>query len=166
MTIDNGPMPEKIAFTINEAEHVSGLSRSHVYKLIAEGHLPRRKVGRRTLILREDLEAYLRSCPSVLPPAREGSEIHSKIPAERRAPYSADDVVVFSNHRHRVVECPDGIQWILQVRAGSRPGTARFDNVQYFRTREALLRALRALPVPPDEEAMAKLARLPHRLGA
>lgn len=54
----------KIALTISEAAKATGISRSHIHKLLTEGSLTRRKVGKRTLILREDLEAFLRSRPT------------------------------------------------------------------------------------------------------
>lgn len=54
----------RIALTISEAAKATGISRSHVYKLLSEGALTRRKIGKRTLILREDLEAFMRARPS------------------------------------------------------------------------------------------------------
>ncbi|WP_083923185.1 helix-turn-helix domain-containing protein [Ahrensia kielensis] len=49
------------ALTIAQACQTSGLSRSFIYKKFASGELPRLKAGKRVLILREDLEAYLLS---------------------------------------------------------------------------------------------------------
>lgn len=65
MNIDDDQRSElKIAYTINEAAHALSISRGHLYKLLSEGHLTRRKVGKRTLILRDELESFIRSCPS------------------------------------------------------------------------------------------------------
>jgi excisionase family DNA binding protein len=50
---------EKIAYTINEAVAVSGLGRTTIYELIKNRELPRVKVGARTLIRRQDLDAML-----------------------------------------------------------------------------------------------------------
>ncbi len=52
----------KLAFQINEAVSATGLGRSTIYDLIKEGKLCAVKAAGRRLILREDLEAYLRSC--------------------------------------------------------------------------------------------------------
>lgn len=52
---------EKIALRINDAVAISGLSRSTLYKLHANGKLRTRKVGGRRLILREDLLALLQA---------------------------------------------------------------------------------------------------------
>ncbi|MFN8721386.1 MAG: helix-turn-helix domain-containing protein [Rhodospirillales bacterium] len=52
-----------IAVTIAEASALSGLSRSTLYNLIAEGHLNPRKYGARTLILCDELDAFLRGLP-------------------------------------------------------------------------------------------------------
>lgn len=67
----------KIAFTIPEACEFSGLGRSSLYRLFEQGVLTPRKAGRRTLILREELEAYIRGLPTAT--AAEGR----RDPAER-----------------------------------------------------------------------------------
>jgi excisionase family DNA binding protein len=50
---------DRLAYTINEAAAASGLGRTTIYELIKRGELPRAKVGARTLIRRQDLEAML-----------------------------------------------------------------------------------------------------------
>ncbi|EDL47679.1 hypothetical protein ED21_22378 [Erythrobacter sp. SD-21] len=45
--------------SINEATAILGIGRSSVYRMTTEGTLETRKIGRRTLILRSDLEAIL-----------------------------------------------------------------------------------------------------------
>jgi excisionase family DNA binding protein len=52
---------EKLALRINDAVAISGLSRSTLYKLHADGKLRAVKVGGRRLILRADLEALLQA---------------------------------------------------------------------------------------------------------
>ncbi|KQO59240.1 hypothetical protein ASF24_13855 [Methylobacterium sp. Leaf86] len=53
--------PEKLAFTIQEAQHATGLGRSTLYVLIAEKKLRIIKVGSRTLIPADSLRGYLAS---------------------------------------------------------------------------------------------------------
>lgn len=53
-------MFEPIAYRIPDAVKVSGISRTTLYKMIAEKQLPVRKLRGITLILRSDLEALLR----------------------------------------------------------------------------------------------------------
>jgi excisionase family DNA binding protein len=52
------PLADKIALRIPEADHVYGLSRSTLYKLISDGKLRSVKAAGRRLILREDLESF------------------------------------------------------------------------------------------------------------
>lgn len=49
------------SYNIDEAAKVSGISRSALYKLIKAGTLPSGKFEGRRIILREDLEALIRS---------------------------------------------------------------------------------------------------------
>lgn len=54
----------KISVTVPEAVQMIGLGRSSIYKLFDEGKLIPRKSGKRTLILVEDLERYVKSLPT------------------------------------------------------------------------------------------------------
>lgn len=54
-----------IGFSVNDTVLASGLCRDMIYSAIRNGNLKARKVGRRTLILRADLEAYLFSLPQL-----------------------------------------------------------------------------------------------------
>ncbi|MBS3850204.1 helix-turn-helix domain-containing protein [Devosia sp. BSSL-BM10] len=56
------------SLTIMQAARYSGLSRSYFYKLFNAGLLPRLKAGKRVLILRADLDAYLESIKEVHKP--------------------------------------------------------------------------------------------------
>lgn len=56
-------LADPLAFSVADLPAVTGLGRSSIAKIIASGALPARKVGARTLILREDVEAFLRSLP-------------------------------------------------------------------------------------------------------
>jgi excisionase family DNA binding protein len=53
----------KLAVGIPEAAEMIGLGRSSLYALFRQGKLSPRKSGKRTLILIEDLESYLKSLP-------------------------------------------------------------------------------------------------------
>lgn len=55
---------DKLTFSVPEAVSVTGISRSLLYLEIAAGRLPARKLGRRTVILREDLQAFLKALPA------------------------------------------------------------------------------------------------------
>jgi excisionase family DNA binding protein len=55
----------QLGFSIKEAVFASGLGRDMIYAAIRDGQLKARKVGRRTLILRADLEAYLHDLPEL-----------------------------------------------------------------------------------------------------
>ncbi|WP_370647931.1 helix-turn-helix domain-containing protein [Phyllobacterium meliloti] len=53
----------KIAVTIPEAVAMSGIGRSSLYTLFKTGSLTPRKNGKRTLVLVEDLERYVKNLP-------------------------------------------------------------------------------------------------------
>lgn len=53
----------KLSYTIAEAVEVTGLSDDTLYRRHAAGEISMRKAGRRTLILREDLERLIESLP-------------------------------------------------------------------------------------------------------
>ena len=55
----------KLAYTIPEAGIVSGTGRTSIYEEIKAGRLRAVKRGRRTLILADDLRAWLNSLPRV-----------------------------------------------------------------------------------------------------
>ena len=52
---------EKMTLSIKEAAELTGLSVPYLYVLSAKGELPVLKVGTRCLILRNDLENWLKS---------------------------------------------------------------------------------------------------------
>jgi len=56
------PPPPKLAYSIEEAAEVTGLSRAFIYAEWQAGRGPRKaKVGKRTLILDESLRSWLKS---------------------------------------------------------------------------------------------------------
>ncbi len=56
---------KKLAFSVAEAAVHADVCRDIIYAAIREGRLCARKAGRRTLILRADLEAYLCNLPTL-----------------------------------------------------------------------------------------------------
>jgi excisionase family DNA binding protein len=57
-------MTQPSALSIIEAARTLGIGRSTIYSLISEGRLPIRKIGRRTLIFRSDIDAFIAALPS------------------------------------------------------------------------------------------------------
>ena len=53
----------KLAYTIQEAAEVTGLSRSLLYRVHKERKIAFHKAAGRTVILAEDLQAFLASLP-------------------------------------------------------------------------------------------------------
>lgn len=54
-----------IALSIDEAAQQANVCRDKVYEAIRRGELKARKAGRRTLILRADLESFLADLPKL-----------------------------------------------------------------------------------------------------
>lgn len=54
----------KIAVTIPEAVQMIGVGRSTLYGLMKDGKLTARKHGSRTLLLVDELDAFVRSLPT------------------------------------------------------------------------------------------------------
>jgi excisionase family DNA binding protein len=50
---------EKLAYSIDEVAEATGLSRSLIYDEMNAGHLQSVKVGRRRIITRQQLDAFL-----------------------------------------------------------------------------------------------------------
>lgn len=56
-----GPEAPPRALTVKKAVTYTGLSRSQIYRALKDKRLFRLKAGRRTLLLTEELDAYLLS---------------------------------------------------------------------------------------------------------
>lgn len=56
-----------VAYEVNEATQIGKCCRTNIYKAINAGQLVARKNGRKTIILRSDLEAWLTSLPTIKP---------------------------------------------------------------------------------------------------
>jgi excisionase family DNA binding protein len=50
---------ERLAYSVDEAAHITGLSRDLLYDQMRTGRLAYLKVGRRRIITRQHLEAFL-----------------------------------------------------------------------------------------------------------
>jgi excisionase family DNA binding protein len=59
------PASLRTAFSVPEVCQQVGLCRDTVYRAIRRGDLVARKVGKRTLILADDLEQFLNSLPAI-----------------------------------------------------------------------------------------------------
>lgn len=59
---------ERAAYSVIEASNYLGVSRSQIYRLLADGTLDSLKIGARRLIRRDALDALIeRSCTTNLP---------------------------------------------------------------------------------------------------
>ena len=50
---------QTLSLSIEEARAATGLGRTKLYQLINSGELKARKIGKRTILLRDDLDAFL-----------------------------------------------------------------------------------------------------------
>jgi excisionase family DNA binding protein len=55
--------PIKRAMSVEEAAKAAGVGRTILFEHIRAGHITARKVGRRTIITMDDLDAWLKSLP-------------------------------------------------------------------------------------------------------
>jgi len=55
----------KHAYTVTEAIREIGIGRTKFYSEIAKGRIKPRKLGKKTILLEEDLRAYLQSLPDM-----------------------------------------------------------------------------------------------------
>ena len=54
----------RLAYTVKQATTALGIGRTLIYAEIRDGRLHARKIGRRTVILREDLRNWLEAQPA------------------------------------------------------------------------------------------------------
>ncbi len=66
---EQAPPAERLAYSVDEAAQLTGLSRDLLYDEMRRGHLHYVKVGRRRLITRQDLEQFLGITPRSSSPA-------------------------------------------------------------------------------------------------
>lgn len=60
------------AFSVTDACNRLGVGRSTVYRLMASGRLPARKIANRTVILATDLDTFLDNLPPAYDAAQAG----------------------------------------------------------------------------------------------
>lgn len=68
--------PNKLAYSIEEACAATSLGTTKLYELIGAGKIAARAEGRRTVILRDDLQTYLNSLPAWKPQQRQTPRRH------------------------------------------------------------------------------------------
>ena len=56
-------LKDNLAYTIDQAGSLSGIGRSALYIAVRDGRLPARKCGRRTVVLKAELKAFLDALP-------------------------------------------------------------------------------------------------------
>ncbi len=54
----------QLSLSIEEAKAATGLGRTKLYQLINSGELKAKKIGKRTIVLKDDLEAFLNGLQS------------------------------------------------------------------------------------------------------
>jgi excisionase family DNA binding protein len=57
-------LTERLAYSVDEAAQITGLSRDLLYEQMRTGRLRYVKVGRRRIITRQDLDAFLAQAAS------------------------------------------------------------------------------------------------------
>ena len=95
-------------------------------------------------------------------------EVFNSQQAGRSARETDDDfhgVVARLSATRRVIQCRDGIQWILQNRVAQEHATTRWAGVAYCRTRSALIQLCRTSSARIDPIAWAALAALPEHFN-
>jgi hypothetical protein len=63
---DAVPLSERLAVSCEEASALSGIGLTSIREAVARGDLKARKHGTRTVILPEDLKAWLKTLPPVI----------------------------------------------------------------------------------------------------
>jgi excisionase family DNA binding protein len=58
---------ERMGMSVAECCYIGGVGKSFLYEEIGRGNLPARKIGRRTIVLRDDFMRWVESCPLISP---------------------------------------------------------------------------------------------------
>jgi excisionase family DNA binding protein len=80
------PPAGRLAYSVDEAARLTGLSRDLLYDEMRRGNLTYVKVGRRRLITRQHLEQFLDITASVQPPAQDPAAGHQAADDAPRPP--------------------------------------------------------------------------------
>jgi hypothetical protein len=83
-------MDDRPVYTITDLTRLGPLGRTSIYEAIASGQLVARKIGRRTLVLRDDYETFLQRLPKIasrpLAPWVPGEDPQKRNPATAARP--------------------------------------------------------------------------------
>jgi excisionase family DNA binding protein len=60
-------MDSRLAYSVTESCAIAGIGRTNLYELITRGEIRAKKVGRRTVILADDLRQWLEALPQIAP---------------------------------------------------------------------------------------------------
>lgn len=55
---------DQFSYTVSDACQKFGIGRTKLFELLNTGEIKRRKLGRKTLILDEDLKAFVKNLPT------------------------------------------------------------------------------------------------------
>lgn len=66
MPMSSSPIADALAYSIENAGTMAGVKRDTLYRAIARGELSARKIGARTVILADDLRAWLSRAPAIV----------------------------------------------------------------------------------------------------
>jgi len=69
-----------LSLSIEQARVEAGVGRTKFYELLNDGHIKAHKIGKRTIILRKDLEDFFASLETYT------TKVSSKISVEKRSP--------------------------------------------------------------------------------
>lgn len=61
------PAPTPLAYGIDDVTRVASIGRTTIFAAIRDGHLRAVKIGRRTLILADDLKSWLEAAAAIQP---------------------------------------------------------------------------------------------------
>ena len=74
-------------------------------------------------------------------------------------------VVLTLSPQWRIIECRQGIQWIIQKCKGMRYGTTRWDSCHYLTSRDGLITVCHRLKLPLDPKTFCRINSLPEYLS-
>ena len=73
-------------------------------------------------------------------------------------------IVLMISSKWRIIECRQGLQWIIQKCQGIRYGTTRWESKKYLLSREGLVKACQRLNLNLDSNSVVALKKLPKSI--
>ena len=70
-------------------------------------------------------------------------------------------IVLMISSKWRIIECRQGLQWIIQKCQGIRYGTTRWESKKYLLSREGLVKACQRLNLNLETNSVVALKKLP-----